>query len=126
MVIILTFLCGMLPVIGNLISNTLIVGLGFTISPQFALWALLFLVGIHKLEYFLNSRIIGGRIRHPMWLTLLALLVGERLLGIAGIILAPVVLHFLKVEASKFQLSADGLVEDAARTPLPPPSESPT
>jgi len=125
-VIILTFLCGMLPVIGNLISNTLIVGLGFTISPQFALWALLFLVGIHKLEYFLNSRIIGGRIRHPMWLTLLALLVGERLLGIAGIILAPVVLHFLKVEASKFQLSADGLVEDAARTPLPPPSESPT
>jgi predicted PurR-regulated permease PerM len=104
-VIVLTFLCGLLPVIGNIISNTVIVGIAFTISPQFAGWALLFLVAIHKLEYFLNSKIIGGRIRHPMWLTLLALLVGERLLGIPGIILAPVVLSFIKVEASKFEIS---------------------
>ncbi len=104
-VIIFTFLCGLLPVIGNLISNTLIVGLGFTISPQFAGGALIFLIVVHKLEYFLNSRIIGGRIRHPMWLTLLALLVGERLMGIGGIILAPVVLNFVKTEASKFQVS---------------------
>ncbi|HEU4678053.1 MAG TPA: hypothetical protein VFS35_00940, partial [Terrimicrobiaceae bacterium] len=72
--------------------------------PQFAGWALLFLVVIHKLEYFLNSKIIGGRIRHPMWLTLLALLLGERLLGIPGIILAPVVLSFIKVQASKFEV----------------------
>jgi len=104
-VIVLTFLCGLLPVIGNIISNTVIVGIAFTISPQFAGWALLFLVAIHKLEYFLNSKIIGRRIRHPMWLTLLALLVGERLLGIPGIILAPVVLSFIKVEASKFEVS---------------------
>ena len=103
-VIVLTFLCGMLPVIGNIISNTIIVGIAFTISPQFAAWALLFLVVIHKLEYFLNSKIIGGRIRHPMWLTLLALLFGERLLGITGIILAPVVLSFIKVQASKFEV----------------------
>ena len=103
-VIVLTFLCGMLPVIGNIISNTIIVGIAFTISPQFAGWALLFLVVIHKLEYFLNSKIIGGRIRHPMWLTLLALLFGERLLGITGIILAPVVLSFIKVQASKFEV----------------------
>ena len=114
MVVILTFLCGMLPVVGNLISNTLIVGLGFAISPQFAGWALLFLVVIHKLEYFLNSRIIGGCIRHPMWLTLLALLVGERLLGIAGIILAPVALDFIKTEASKFQV-ATGFDQESSR-----------
>jgi len=104
-VIVLTFLCGMLPVIGNIISNTIIVGIAFTISPQFAGWALVFLIAIHKLEYFLNSKIIGGRIRHPMWLTLLALLFGERLLGITGIILAPVVLSFIKVQASKFEVS---------------------
>ncbi|CAN5447079.1 membrane protein [soil metagenome] len=103
-VTILTFLCGLLPVVGNLLSNTLIVALGFTVSPHFAGWALLFLVVIHKLEYFLNSRIIGGRIRHPMWLTLLALLVGERLMGIAGIILAPVFLNFIRNEASRYQL----------------------
>ena len=91
--------------IGNIISNTIIVGIAFTISPQFAGWALLYLVVIHKLEYFLNSKIIGGRIRHPMWLTLLALLFGERLVGIAGIILAPVILSFIKVQASKFDIS---------------------
>lgn len=102
-VIVLTFLCGLLPVIGNVISNTIIVGIAFTISPQFAGWALLFLIVIHKLEYFLNSKIIGGRIRHPMWLTLLALLFGERLLGVTGIILAPVVLSFVKAQASKFE-----------------------
>jgi predicted PurR-regulated permease PerM len=105
-VIVLTFLCGMLPVIGNIISNTVIVGIAFSYSPQFAAWALLFLIVIHKLEYFLNSKIIGSRIRHPMWLTLLAIVIGESLLGIAGIILAPVILHFIKTEASKFDAPA--------------------
>lgn len=106
-VIVITFLCGLLPVIGNIISNTVIVCIAFTVSPHFAGWALAFLVTIHKLEYFLNSKIIGARIRHPMWLTLIALIVGERLFGIAGIILAPVVLNFIKVEASQFEVRID-------------------
>ena len=64
-----TFLCGLVPVVGNLVSNTIIVGIGFTVSPRTALVALVFLVVIHKLEYFLNSKIIGHRIRNPLWLT---------------------------------------------------------
>jgi predicted PurR-regulated permease PerM len=99
--IVLTFLCGLLPIIGNIFSNTLIVGVGFTISPRMALIALVFLVAIHKLEYFLNSKIIGDRIKNPMWLTLIALVLGEKLMGIPGMILAPVVLHYIKVEASR-------------------------
>ena len=101
----LTFLCGLLPIIGNILSNTLIVGVGFTISPNMALFALLFLIVIHKLEYFLNSKIIGDRIKNPMWLTLLGLVLGEKLMGIPGMILAPVVLHYLKVEASRNKVS---------------------
>lgn len=97
-----TFLCGLLPVIGNLISNTVIVSISFTISPKMAAGALAFLVIIHKLEYFLNSKIIGDRIKNPIWLTLLGLILGEKLMGIPGMILAPVVLNYLKVEASKF------------------------
>jgi len=97
----LTFLCGLLPIIGNLLSNTLIVGVGFTVSPKTALIALIFLVVIHKLEYFLNSKIIGDRIKTPMWLTLIGLIVGEKLMGIPGMILAPVVLHYIKMEASR-------------------------
>ena len=101
----LTFLCGLLPIIGNIISNTLIVGVGFTVSPRVALFALIFLVVIHKLEYFLNSKIIGDRIRNPMWLTLVALVLGEKLMGIPGMILAPVVLHYIKMETSRNKLS---------------------
>ncbi len=108
-IIVLTFLCGLLPIVGNLISNTLIIGVGFTISPQVALWALLFLVTIHKFEYFLNSKIIGDRIKNPMWLTLIGLIVGERLMGIPGMIFAPVVLHYLKVEASRARIAADAI-----------------
>ena len=104
--IMLTFLCGLLPIIGNIISNTLIIGVAFTISPRMALFALIFLVVIHKLEYFLNSKIIGDRIKNPMWLTLIGLVLGEKLMGVPGMILAPVVLHYIKVEASRNKVAA--------------------
>ena len=96
----LTFLFGLIPVVGNLISNTIIVGIGFTVSPKIALLALAFLVIVHKLEYFLNGKIVGHRIRNPLWLTLLALVLGEKLMGLPGMVLAPVILHYIKVEAS--------------------------
>ena len=107
LIVILTFICGLLPIVGNLITNTIIICVAFTMSPQLAGWALLFLVVIHKLEYFLNSRIIGSRIDHPMWLTLLALIIGERLMGISGIILAPVVLSFAKIEMKKVDVPGE-------------------
>ncbi|UWZ85725.1 AI-2E family transporter [Occallatibacter riparius] len=100
----LVFLCGLLPVVGNLLSNTVIVGVGFTMSPRMGVTALVFLVVIHKLEYFLNSKIVGHRIKSPMWLTLVGLVVGERLMGISGMILAPVVLYYIKVEASRYPI----------------------
>lgn len=105
LVIILTFAVGLLPIVGNLISNSIICGIALTKSPELATLALAYLVILHKLEYFLNSKIIGGRIKNPMWLTLLGLLIGERFMGISGMILAPVILHFVKTECS--QISVD-------------------
>ena len=93
LLIAVTFLCGLVPIVGNLVSNTVIVFVGLTVSLKLAISALLFLVLIHKLEYFLNSKIIGERIRNPVWLTLIALIIGERLMGIPGLIRAPVVLN---------------------------------
>jgi predicted PurR-regulated permease PerM len=93
-----TLLCGLVPIAGNLVSNTVIVFVALTVSVKLAIFGLLFLVVIHKLEYFLNSKIIGDRIRNPVWLTLIALILGERLMGIPGLILAPVVLNYLRVE----------------------------
>ncbi|HTL58325.1 MAG TPA: AI-2E family transporter [Candidatus Limnocylindrales bacterium] len=101
-----TFFCGLLPVVGNLISNTMVVAIGFTVSPRLALGALMFLIVIHKLEYFLNSKIVGWRIHNPLWLTLLGLIVGERLLGIPGMILAPVVLNYIRLEMSRVSVSS--------------------
>jgi predicted PurR-regulated permease PerM len=101
-----TFLCGLVPIFGNLISNTIIVFVALTVSLKLAIAAFIFLVIIHKLEYVLNSKIIGGRIRNPVWLTLIALVIGERLMGIPGLILAPVVLNYLRVEMRKIQLPA--------------------
>lgn len=100
-----TFLCGLLPVVGNLLSNTLVVAIGFTISPAKGLGALAFLVCIHQLEYFLDSKIIGGKIRSPLWLTLLALVLGESLMGVTGMILAPAVLHYIRIEASSVSVN---------------------
>ena len=99
-----TLLCGLLPIVGNLISNTIIVFLSATISAKSAIVALIFLVAIHKLEYFLNSKIIGGWIRNPVWLTLIGLIIGEVVMGIPGMVLAPVVLNYLRVELSKIEV----------------------
>ena len=98
LLIAMTFLCGLVPIVGNLVSNAIIVFVALTVSLKLAIVALVFLVVIHKLEYFLNSKIIGDRIRNPVWLTLIALIIGERLMGIPGLILAPVVLNYLRVE----------------------------
>jgi predicted PurR-regulated permease PerM len=98
LLIAVTLLCGLVPIVGNLVSNTVIVFVALTVSLKLAISALVFLVLIHKLEYFLNSKIIGDRIRNPVWLTLIALIIGERLMGIPGLILAPVVLNYLRVE----------------------------
>lgn len=100
----ITFLCGLVPIVGNLVSNTIITFLALSVSLKLAIVALVFLVVIHKLEYFLNSKIIGERIRNPVWLTLLALIIGERLMGIPGLILAPVVLDYLRLEMSKVEV----------------------
>jgi predicted PurR-regulated permease PerM len=96
-----TFLAGLLPVIGNLISNTLIFIVGLSLSIYVAIAALAFLVVIHKLEYFLNARIVGTRIRARAWELLLAMLVLEVAFGIAGLIAAPVYYAYLKNELTE-------------------------
>ncbi len=65
--VVATFVVGLLPVVGNLISNTLIFVMGLSISLWVAVAALGYLIVIHKLEYLLNARIIGTQIRARAW-----------------------------------------------------------
>jgi predicted PurR-regulated permease PerM len=106
LLVVITFLCGLVPIVGNLVSNTIIVCVALTVSLKLAIAALVFLVVIHKLEYFLNSKIIGHRIQNPAWLTLIGLVIGERLMGIPGMVLAPVVLNYIRVEMLKVEVPA--------------------
>ncbi|HEU0277514.1 MAG TPA: AI-2E family transporter [Rhodanobacteraceae bacterium] len=94
----ITFVVGLLPVIGNLISNTLIVIVALASSLWVALGALIFLILIHKLEYFLNARIVGHRIHARAWEILLAMLVMEAVFGVPGVIAAPIYYAYLKHE----------------------------
>ncbi len=94
----ITFVAGLLPVLGNLISNTVIVIVGLSHSLPVALAALAFLVAIHKLEYFLNAKIIGSQINARAWELLAAMLAMESLFGIPGVIAAPVFYAYVKTE----------------------------
>ena len=96
--VVATFICGLLPVLGNLISNTLIFIIGLSISLWVAISALVFLIVIHKLEYFLNARIIGTQIRARAWELLIAMLFMEAAFGIAGVVAAPIYYAYLKRE----------------------------
>jgi predicted PurR-regulated permease PerM len=55
---------------------------------------------IHKLEYFLNARIVGSQIAARAWELLLAMLVMEAAFGIPGVVAAPIYYAYLKRELS--------------------------
>ena len=93
-----TFIAGLLPVVGNLISNTVITIISLSHSFGVAVAALGFLIIVHKLEYFINARIVGTQINAKAWEILLCMMVMERLLGLVGVVAAPVFYAWLKAE----------------------------
>jgi predicted PurR-regulated permease PerM len=99
-----TFIAGLLPVVGNLISNAVIFLIALSVSPLAAAGSLIFLILIHKLEYFLNAHIIGTRIKARAWEILLAMVTMEAVFGIAGVVAAPIYYAYLKDELSARRL----------------------
>ncbi|WP_315041196.1 AI-2E family transporter [Faucicola mancuniensis] len=95
-VVLITFFAGLVPVVGNLFSNVMIVTLSLTHGLMVSLLSLTWLVGIHKLEYFLNAQIIGTKIRATAWELLLFMLVLESTFGLAGLVSAPVIYAQIK------------------------------
>jgi len=93
-----TFIVGLLPVVGNLFSNTAITIAALSISLGVGIAALGFLIVIHKLEYFLNARIVGAQIHARAWELLIAMLLLEAAFGLAGVIAAPIYYAYLKGE----------------------------
>ncbi|HEU5047340.1 MAG TPA: hypothetical protein VFT64_05780 [Rickettsiales bacterium] len=103
-ILIITFIVGLLPVAGNLISNSIILLIALSVSPADALAALIFLICIHKLEYFFNAHIIGTQIKAHAWEILLAMLVMEAAFGLPGLLAAPIYYAYLKDELTSQHL----------------------
>ena len=96
--VLITFVTGLLPVVGNIISNTVVVIVSLSHSVQVAMCSLGYMVVIHKLEYFLNAKIIGTQINAKAWELLITITVMEALFGIPGLVAAPVFYACLKME----------------------------
>lgn len=115
-----TFIAGLLPVVGNLISNTAITVISLSQSLTVAVGSLSFLVIIHKLEYFVNARFVGVQINAKPQEILVIMLLMERLFGPAGVVAAPVFYAWLKVEWHRW----DAIRSEAAER-LPGDNPSP-
>jgi len=96
--ILATFLFGLLPVVGNLISNTIIVLISAGVSPAVAVASLVFLIVVHKLEYFVNAKILGHQIHAAAWELLAVIFACEAVFGMHGVILAPIAYAYAKRE----------------------------
>jgi len=94
----ITFIAGLLPIVGNLTSNTIVVVVSLAHSPAVAVASLAFLIVIHKLEYFLGARIVGSRIKSQIWELLVAMMVMEAIFGVPGLVAAPIWYAYLKSE----------------------------
>lgn len=94
----LTFVLGMMPIIGNLMSNTMLVIITLPFGIMASLGSLLFLVVLHKLEYFLNAKIIGTEIKSNAWELLIAAIAMESVFGLPGVVMAPILYAYIKHE----------------------------
>ena len=76
----------------------------FVALPAAGIVSLIFLVVIHKAEYFLNAKIIGEQVNAKAFELLLVMIIFEHLFGIGGIVLAPVCYAYLKKELISHQI----------------------
>jgi len=100
----LTFVLGLVPILGNLLSNAAIVIVCLSNGAPVAAASLVFLIVIHKLEYFLNARIIGSHINARAWELLIAMLVMEAAFGLTGVVAAPIFYAYFKEELREKRL----------------------
>ena len=96
--ILLTFVAGLVPIVGNLLCNAVLTLVGLSVSPTVALACLVFLVAIHKAEYFINAKVIGHRTHMGVWELLAVMFVMEAVFGPPGLVAAPLFYAYIKKE----------------------------
>jgi len=82
-------LLGLIPYVGALVAAVLAGISALSVSPQVALWSVLLILALSSLALHLIAPLLYGRtMRLPVAAMLLALLLGARILGLAGIFFA--------------------------------------
>ena len=96
--LLLTFVAGLVPIVGNLLCNAVLTLVGLSVSPSVAAACLVFLVTIHKAEYFINAKVIGHRTHMGVWELLTVMFVMEAVFGPPGLVAAPLFYAYFKKE----------------------------
>jgi predicted PurR-regulated permease PerM len=94
----LTFVAGLVPIVGNLLCNIVLTLVGLSESPMAAAACLAFLILIHKAEYVINAKVVGSRTQMAVWELLAVMFVAEAVFGPAGLVAAPLFYAYLKKE----------------------------
>ncbi len=94
----LTFVAGLVPIVGNLLCNVVMTIVGLSVSPMAAAACLGFLILIHKAEYVINAKVVGQRTQMGVWELLSVMFVAEAVFGPAGLVAAPLFYAYLKKE----------------------------
>ena len=102
--IIVTFVLGLFPLIGNIVTNAVLVILSLGVSGSVAITSLVFVLALSKLQYVLTSHLVGDEIDSQAWEILFAIIVGEAAFGLSGVVMAPIVYAFVKRELRERQL----------------------
>jgi len=97
----ITFIAGLLPIVGNLISSAIVVVVSLSISPLLAMASIGFFALIYTLEYFLRKRFFASHRTARAWELLLAMLFMEAVFGFRGLVVAPIYYVYLKNELSE-------------------------
>jgi len=117
LMIFVVFFCGLFPVVGNLMSNSVLTINAFASTGMWGtVVCLILLIGAHKLEYILNSKIIGGIVHLPMAVSLAALIFCDVLLGVPGLILAIPLVLFVRHEFEHIRGLVAGLPQQAVES----------
>ncbi|HMA93006.1 MAG TPA: AI-2E family transporter [Polyangiaceae bacterium] len=107
----------LIPIFGSILSTVPAVLIGLSQAFWTALWALLWVLGIHQLEAnFLNPKIIGTAAKIHPCLVVFVLVVGEHFFGLWGALLAVPTWSILQ---SLFLHCRSLVIADAVDTVLP-------
>ena len=103
----IVFMCGLIPVLGMIISSVPIVLMAVnTGGMELGFWAVVMIVGIHMLEtYVLNPRIVSSVMRINPVMTLIILYIAHSVIGMWGMLLGvPIAVYiYRKISLPKHQ-----------------------